>query len=116
LDDALEKVKSHHRTEHPTKALFTHRVLEALETLNLTLDEAVGAYAGPSWRENIANGHIESRAITRACSSLCAYPWQYREALIREVQALSLEHGVEIFDPYANIPEPLDVGMDGGGY
>jgi hypothetical protein len=114
LDDALEKVKSHHRTEHPTKALFAHRVLEALETFNLTLDEAVELYAGTDWRHRVAVGNLEHRSITRACQNLCSYPWQYRESIIREVQALSLEHGVEIPDPFVNIPEPPDIaGPDG---
>jgi hypothetical protein len=117
LDDALEKIKSHHRTEHPTKALYSNRVLEALETLNLTLDEAVGNYAGPNWREKLAEGRLENRAITRACQNLCTYPWQYREGLIREAQTLSLEHGVEIPDPYLTNPEPLDLeGAPGDGY
>lgn len=115
VDDAVDKLRAHWRTEHRTKAFYANRMLESIEIFNYTVDEAVALYAGVDWREKLAQRRIESRHITRACASICQYPWQYPEALIREVQALSLEHGVEIQDPFQNAQEPLDLmgGVDG---
>ena len=115
IEDACRKLRGHYRTEHPAKAFYEHRELEALEIYNYTLDEAVGLYAGAEWRTKLAAGRLDSRHVTRACANVTQYPWQYPESLIREVQALSLEHGVEIPDPFANAQEPVDLmgGVDG---
>lgn len=115
VDDAVEKLKAHWRTEHRTKAFYTQRMLESVEIYNYTLDEAVALYAGQDWRQMLADGRRDSRHIRRACASVCQYPWQYPEELIREVQALSLEHGQEIQDPFQQLQEPVDLmgGVDG---
>ena len=117
-DDAVEKLRAHSRTQHSSKAFYAQRAAETVQSYNLSLDEVIEVYAGQDWRERLANGSITQRRVTQACATVCQYPWTYSEDLIREVQALSLEHGVEIQDPFANVPEPLaylDVdGVDGG--
>lgn len=115
VGDAVDKLAAHFRTEHRTKAFHDTRVKESVEIYNYTLDEAVELYAGRDWREKLVNGRMESRHITRACANVCQYPWQYPRELIAEVQALSLEHGVEIHDPWANAQEPIDL-MAPDGY
>lgn len=104
--DAVDKLAAHYRTAHRPKAFYPDRAKESVEQYNYTLDEAVELYAGRDWREKLANGQRDSRHITRACANVCQYPWLYPRELIAEVQALSLEHGVAIADPYAAIPEP----------
>ena len=104
--DAVAKLAAHYRTEHRPKAFHENRTKDAVEIYNYTLDEAIASYAGAQWREQLANGRRDSRHITRACANVCQYPWQYHRDLVAEVQALSLEHGVAIPDPYEAIPEP----------
>lgn len=104
--DAVAKLGAHYRTEHRPKYFSEDAAGRAVETYNYTLDEAIALYAGANWREQLANGRRDSRHITRACANVCQYPWQYHRDLIAEVQALSLEHGVAIADPYEAIPEP----------
>lgn len=108
-EDAVEKLRAHHRTQHRPKQFIENDVGRAVEIYNYTIEEAIAMYAGDNWREKLANGRLDSRHITRACSHVCQYPWQYHRDLIAEVQALSLEHGAAIADPYANVQEPVDL-------
>lgn len=109
-EDALEKLRSHFRLEHPTKVFPRGLIEQDYDRYNQTLEEYFEAYY-PGQPINT----LPPARITEVCRRMRRSAGAYNPALVQVAVVLAGQHGMQL-DPYdpdapADNPNVVDNGL-----